>query len=258
MVHSGWTRRADSSATFAAGRAFSNGAGALPHAWISPGRPARAAYSHSASVGRRPPALRQKASASSHVTLTTGKWSSRCQGGCSASAAAAPAARNMPAVTSVAVSANDDNVTWCRGRSSSAQRGSSGTHPISNVPAGMATHSMSRFWAVRPTVAVSSRSMAAMIASADFQGVARTLLGSRGEPLAGSPPRTPARWGAVARPTRVKSALRIPDDRAATDQAAVLEFAVDRFDLRGWHHVRHDRLDLAAGDELGAFGQLAL
>ena len=43
--------------------------------------------------------------------------------------------------------------------------------------------------------------------SADFRDVARTLSGSRGEPDAGSPPRTLARWGAVARPTNVKSAL---------------------------------------------------
>ena len=52
--------------------------GSLPHGCMRSGCPPRAAYSHSASEGRRPPAHAQYARASSQETFTTG-WSSFVQ-----------------------------------------------------------------------------------------------------------------------------------------------------------------------------------
>src|SRR5512137_1463223 len=52
-----------------------------PHGYFSPSLPPRAAYSHSASVGRRPPAHLQYATASAQVTVWTGSSSPCSEGG---------------------------------------------------------------------------------------------------------------------------------------------------------------------------------
>ena len=73
------------------------GSSSAPHGERLPSRPPRAAYSHSASVGSRPPAHAQYAAASFHDTCTTG-WSHRSSRP-SAAPRGAASRRRTPAAT---------------------------------------------------------------------------------------------------------------------------------------------------------------
>src|SRR4030042_4567419 len=61
-----------------------------PHGYACPSKPPRAAFSHSASVGRRAPRQVQNAVASSQLTFATGSWA-RCGSAYSSPDGALPA-----------------------------------------------------------------------------------------------------------------------------------------------------------------------
>src|ERR1035437_7336942 len=108
--------------------------------------PARAAYSHSASVGRRPPAHAQYACASSQLTFTIGIWSLLQPGlksGAVGIAFPVHAAKRLyaPTVTSVCPSQKPFvMVTWCGGFSLPSHSLSPGEQPISKLPSGIHTY----------------------------------------------------------------------------------------------------------------------
>ena len=167
MVQRVYTRFVASSATLACFTPPTSGAGSSPQTYFLPPTPARAPCSHSASVGRRPPAQRQNASASYQLTSTTG-----CFGPCSKPGArqlspgcvtsrrpsknglhpsisavvrrpvSATNFRNASTVTSVRpIQKPRVSCTGWRGFSSwrSSPQSSPGTHPISKVPGGTKT-----------------------------------------------------------------------------------------------------------------------
>src|SRR3569832_27221 len=97
----------------ASSTALSQLAGSSPHGYFRSLPPLRAAYSHSASVGSRPPAQRENAAACSPLPPTAG-WSSPVMPASSLKAEQAPAAtqaRYCLLVTKVLAMENEGTLT---------------------------------------------------------------------------------------------------------------------------------------------------
>src|SRR5688572_7364660 len=103
--------------------------------------PPRAACSHSASVGNRPPAHSQYAVASVHVTLTTGCVPSAYHSGCRGiwlEVATANARKSSADTSRSSISKPRAKELRTRGLSASSHRSSPGTQPIHDSPPGIA------------------------------------------------------------------------------------------------------------------------
>src|SRR3989441_2991464 len=117
---------------------------ASPQGSRAPSSPPRAAFSHSASVGSRPPAQRVNAHASSQESPTTGWRGSAKAGSRQKAGGGAAVARRYAAyssfVTGVVAMPNAPTHTSCTGRSHGCPHG----EPMRNGPAAISTKSTPR------------------------------------------------------------------------------------------------------------------